>query len=109
MLRHVVLLRWVPGASAEQRRAVTDGLARLPRVVPEIRGYRFGADAGISPGNWDLAIVADFEDTEAYLRYAAHPAHRSVITEQIAPILSERTAVQHHWDALESDDTAQGG
>ena len=95
MFRHVVLLRWKPDASVGQREMVLEGLAGLPAQIPEIRGYRFGADAGVSPGNHDLAVVADFDDVEAYLVYRDHPAHRSVIDERIAPILAARAAVQH--------------
>lgn len=99
MLRHVSILRWVPGATAAQRQAVSDALALLPGQVPEIRAYRFGTDARISAGNWDLAIVADFDDAEGYVSYASHPAHLALVAEHIRPILAERAAVQHHLDA----------
>ncbi|MDQ1508609.1 MAG: hypothetical protein QOG50_453, partial [Actinomycetota bacterium] len=52
MFRHVVLLRWVPDATAEQRAAVEEGLATLPGLIPEIRTYELGADAHVSEGNF---------------------------------------------------------
>src|SRR4051794_35828734 len=94
MFRHVVLLRFVPEATAEQRQAVLDGLATLPAQIPELRSYEFGADLGISDGNFDLAVVADVDDADAYRVYASHPAHVAVITERIRPILADRAAVQ---------------
>lgn len=95
MFRHVVLLRWIPDATAEQRAAVESGIATLPSLIPEIRSYVFGADAHVNQGNFDLAIVADFDDFDSYVVYRDHPDHVAVIGERILPILAERAAVQH--------------
>ena len=95
MFRHVVLLRWIPDATAEQRAAVESGLAELPSLIPELRSYIFGADARVSEGNFDLAVVADFDDFDGYLVYRDHPDHVAVLTERIRPILAELAAVQH--------------
>ena len=95
MFRHVVLLRWIPEATAEQRAAVESGLATLPSLIPEIRSYVFGADAHVNEGNFDLAIVADFDDFDSYLVYRDQPDHVALIAERIRPILAERAAVQH--------------
>jgi hypothetical protein len=95
MFRHVVLLRWKPEATEAQRRAVDAGLSELPGLIPEIRNYVFGTDAHINAANFDLAIVADFDDVDAYLVYRDHPDHQHVIRERIQPILADRAAVQH--------------
>jgi len=95
VFRHVVLLRWIPEATAEQRAAVESGLATLPSLIPEIRSYVFGADAHVNEGNFDLAVVADFDDFDGYLVYRDQPDHVALIAERIRPILAERAAVQH--------------
>ena len=95
MFRHVVLLRWIPDATAEQRAAVESGLAELQSLIPELRSYVFGADAHVNEGNFDLAVVADFDHFDGYLVYRDHPDHVAVLTERIRPILAERAAVQH--------------
>ena len=95
MFRHVVMMRWTPEATAEQRSAVQSGLVALPEVIPEIREYTVGSDARINEGNFDFVVVADFDDVNGYLVYRDHPAHVVVITEHIRPILAERSAVQH--------------
>jgi len=95
VLRHVVLLRWKPGTSAGQKRAVRDGLAALPAAIPQIRSYRFGDDVAISEGNFEFAIVADFDSRSDFQTYAAHAAHQKLIAERIRPILQERAAVQY--------------
>jgi hypothetical protein len=95
VLRHVVLLKWTEGASAAQKQAVLDALAALPGQIPEVRSYVFGPDAGLSDGNHDLAIVADFDDAAAYQAYAKHPDHVAMITQHVRPILAARAAAQY--------------
>jgi len=95
MLRHVVLFSWKPDASDAAVRAFADGLASMPDQIPEIRSYRFGPDARLGGGNDDFALVADFDDVEAYRRYAEHAAHRRLIAELLMPILAGRHAVQY--------------
>jgi len=96
MFRHVVLLRWKPDATPEQRAAVEAGLATLPALIPEIRGYTIGADAHVNEGNYDLVVVADFDTVDGYCAYRDNADHQEVIREHIAPILAERAAVQHY-------------
>ena len=95
MIRHVVLLTWKPDATPEQKQQVVTDLSALPALVPGIRDYRFGADAGLTAGNADFAITADFDDVDAYLVYRTHPAHVEVINQTISPILEQRVAVQY--------------
>ena len=58
MLRHVVLLDWTPDVTEEQKYNLTEALDRLPTLIPTIRDYRFGPDAGINKGTFDFALVA---------------------------------------------------
>ena len=94
VFRHVALFRWADGTTAEQKQAISDGLARLPSLIAELRDYRFGDDAGLSDGNWDFAVVADFDDAEGWHAYRDHPEHRRVVSEHIGPVAAERAAVQ---------------
>ena len=96
MFRHVVMMRWTAAATSAERFAVQAALAELPDRIPEISNYVVGTDARVNEGNYDLVVVADFDDVDAYLVYRDHPDHQAVIRERIKPILSERAAVQHH-------------
>lgn len=97
MIRHCVLLEWADHATPGQRAAVPEALADLPGLIPEIRSYVVGPDAGLNEGNHDLAVVADFDDVEGYRTYATHPEHVRVIEQHIAPILAGRAAVQFEY------------
>jgi hypothetical protein len=95
MFRHVVLFRWSPTATDEQKQAVSRGLARLPAAIPELVEYRFGPDHGLADGNWDFVVVADFEDSAAYEVYRDHAHHQDLIVELIRPVVADRAAVQY--------------
>jgi hypothetical protein len=91
----VVLIRWKPGTSDAQKQAVREGLAALPAAIPEIQNYQFGDDAAIVEGNYEFAIVADFDNPSDFQTYAAHDVHQKLIAERIRPILQDRAAVQY--------------
>ncbi len=95
MFRHVSLLRWKDGTDGAAVEAVLRELRTLPGGIPALRNYVLGSDAGIDAGNYDLAIVADFDDEAGYLVYRDHPVHRTIIESHIRPILADRAAVQH--------------
>ena len=104
MFRHVVMMKWSEGATEEQKQALRDGLATLPEKITEIRTYRFGDDAGLTPGSSDFVIVADFEDQAGYETYRDHPEHQKLIADLVRPVLAERAVIQHEWStALPSD------
>ena len=95
MLRHIAVFRWVEGTSAADVDAFAAGLAGLPALIPAIRSYWFGPDAGLGmSANADFAVVADFDDAEGYAGYASHPAHQDVIVRLLRPLLGERLSVQ---------------
>jgi hypothetical protein len=95
VLRHVVLMRWKPGTSTDQKQAIRERLAALPAAIPQIRSYQFGDDAAIAEGNFEFAIVADFDNGSDFQIYAAHDVHQRLIAEHIRPILQDRAAVQY--------------
>ena len=91
---HVALFTWQPGTTDEQIRELTEALTGLPALIPEIRTFRVGPDAGVSPANDAYAVVATFDDLDAFRRYAGDPQHRDVIERLVAPIVATRHAVQ---------------
>ena len=97
MIRHAVMFRWTPEATQEQKQRVTTELARLPALVPSLRAYRLGADLGLNPGNFDFAVVADFDDADGYLAYRDHPEHRAMISQFVQPVAAQRIGVQYEF------------
>ena len=94
MFRHVVLFRWKEGTAEADIQAVRASLMTLPSLIPELRGYQAGPDAGLVDGNWEFAAVADFDDVDGWRVYTDHPEHQRILRDQIRPLLAERAAVQ---------------
>jgi hypothetical protein len=95
MIRHVVMFTWKAEATAEQKQRVLTELRTLPPLMTGMRAYHAGPDAGLTAGNFDFVVVADFDDVASYETYRDHPAHRAVIEERILPIRRDRAAVQY--------------
>lgn len=104
MFRHVVMVRFRDDMTDEQKESLRAGLGRLPDLIPGIRAYRFGADAGLNEGNYDFVVTADFDDADGYLGYRDHPDHKKLVGELLAPFVAKRAAVQFEWLAALAPD-----
>lgn len=97
MLRHCVLFRWAEPPSTDVLAEIEACLRGLVANIPEIRSYRYGADACLVEGNWDFAVVADFDDAGGYRAYLEHPAHTEALYQLFRPLIADRAAVQFEW------------
>ena len=79
MIKHIVLLKFKPEATAEQRREVIEDLRALPGQIDVIREYEAGEDVLKSPRSWDAALVGTYDSLEALKTYSDHPAHLAVV------------------------------
>ena len=95
MIRHVVVFTWSPDADAQRRATTLEALRRLQEDVGGMTSLVVADDAGLTDGNADTVLIADFPDVEAFRRYAQDPVHLAVIAEHVRPWLAARTAVQY--------------
>jgi Stress responsive A/B Barrel Domain len=95
MFRHVVLFTFTAGTTQEQTRELARQLRTLPGTIGQIKAYDVGPDAEMNPGNYQFAVVADFDSVEDYLVYRDHPVHRDIIGKYVTPIVDQRAAVQY--------------
>ena len=95
MLKHIVLMKLdADGDEVRQARSaqLSAALAALPAHIPEIRDLTVNGNVVLRPGNWDLALVVDFDDAADLEVYREHPEHQKVF-DLINQIVSERSAV----------------
>jgi hypothetical protein len=95
MIRHVVVFTWSEAADAQRRAGAIEALRRLRQDVGGMTSLVVAEDAGLSEGNADTVLIADFPDVEAFSRYAQDPVHLSVLAEHVRPWLAARSAVQY--------------
>lgn len=93
--RHVVMFQWVDGLPAEHVERVREGLNALPGQIEQIRDYRHGHDVGITPGNFDYVVVADFDSADDFVTYRDHPVHQQLIEDLVKGNVATRAAVQY--------------
>jgi hypothetical protein len=95
MIRHVVLFTWDDGMTDELEQQFAAELTALAPKLSGLRAYHAGPDAGLVEGNFDFAVVADFEDDASYLAYREHPEHQDIITRLSRPHVKSRASVQY--------------
>jgi hypothetical protein len=94
VISHVAVFTWVEGTTDEQVAEITAALLTLPGLIPAIRRYTAGPDAGLAAGNGDYAVVATFDDVDGWRAYDTDPEHNRIKAELIKPRLASRSAVQ---------------
>lgn len=94
-LRHVVSWQ-VEGKTPEARTATAARLAAaledLNGRVPTLIRLEAHANSLQLAGNWDLVLIADFEDEAALEAYLVDPAHQAV-AKQLRAVATKRSAV----------------
>lgn len=89
---HVVTFKWNDGGFDSSE--IATALRELVSGFDGLAGYRCGADAGVTPGAHDFAVVATFEDQQSFVAYRDHPEHQRILNEMILPNLAVRNVVQ---------------
>lgn len=95
MIRHVVswkLAATDPATRLEHSAEIAARLNALVGVVPEIRTLTVGSNAVGIQGNWDVVLIADYDDEAGLQAYIDHPDHVRAAG-FIRSVVSERSAV----------------
>ncbi len=90
MLTHIVVWKYRPEVSEEQRREHVERLRRLAGLIPEIQNFAVGSDVLRLPRSYHTGLVATFRDRAALEAYDAHPEHQAVA--QLGRAISEHVA-----------------
>lgn len=89
-IRHLVLLRFKPEATAPQVAAIVDAFAALREQIGGVRTLEHGTDVspeGLARG-YTHAFLLSFDDAAARDAYLPHPAHQAFVA-QLQPALAE--------------------
>jgi Stress responsive A/B Barrel Domain len=77
-MRHVVVFKFIPTATAAQIAEVTSAFAGLKKKIPGIVAFEHGVN--VSPEKKDLGFhhvyMLTFENAEARDKYLPHPEHK---------------------------------
>jgi Stress responsive A/B Barrel Domain len=95
MIRHVVVFSWDDEMTDEMEQQFAAELTALAPTLAGLRSYHAGPDAGIIEGNFDFAVVADFDDADSYLSYRANAEHQDIIRRFSGQHTKSRASVQY--------------
>ncbi len=95
MIRHCALFTWNPDVTDETMAAIKAGLDRLA-TLNCVAAYTHGPDVGLREGNFDYAVIADFETVEAHQEYSSEEGHVALIKDLLLPNISSRAGIQIH-------------
>lgn len=94
MLYHVVLVTVKDGITDEQVDELLEGFAALASIVPRIRSFDVGRDAGLSPNPFGVVLVATFDGVDDFTAYRGHPAHVAFRRDLLEPLSADITSTQ---------------
>ena len=75
MIRHIVMWKFRPGTEDQQEQFLT-GLAALQGVIPQL--LRSEVVRSVGEGNYDAALISEFESLETLEQYKVDPRHKAV-------------------------------
>jgi hypothetical protein len=91
---HIVTFKWKFPDQSAKAAAAADALRAFVADLDGVESYLCGSDIGLTPSSYDFAVVGIFTTQSDFESYRDHPQHQRIISEQIAPILGDRTVVQ---------------
>lgn len=96
MLRHLVLLKFKPGAGAAAIDAVVRAFHALQQQIDGVQAIESGTDAspeGLARG-YTHAVMVTFSDAAARDAYLPHPAHQAFVA-ALQPLLDEVLVIDY--------------
>jgi quinol monooxygenase YgiN len=95
MLRHIVLVSFKPEASEAQIAAWRDAVRTLCATSADVLSFTLGSNVGSGPNHHDAALVADFEDLDAFRRYVSSDMHKAYVEDHARHVTARLAAIQH--------------
>ncbi|KAF4662018.1 hypothetical protein FOL47_006422 [Perkinsus chesapeaki] len=85
---HMVTFKFQKGVTEEAIQETIDALNNMVDKIPSIRGFKVHRDIGLDPArNYDLMILAKFDDENGWKDYMNHPIHLHVIKNSLIPVI----------------------
>lgn len=98
MIKHVCLINFNDQYKPENLPGVIDAYNALPALIPQIKSFEIGADAGLLEGNADLVVVGEFASGEDFQAYSVHRAHTDVILPVLGHLMESYNTAQYSVD-----------
>lgn len=96
MYKHLVLWKTRADASADEIKAMWEGLEKL-RGLPMVKNWSYGSNFHPKIKDFDAALSVDFDSEEELNAYKDHPLHVRIANEQLFPLWESFTVVDYEY------------
>ena len=100
MVKHIVMFRFMEQADgrskAENIQIAKNMLEKLQGVVPTLKSSEVQVNDGSNPTNYDLILIADYDNYSDLAEYIVHPAHKAV-GEFMKKVRLDRACVDYEY------------
>lgn len=93
MVTHMVLFRFRPTASPEERQSLLDELAGFPAEFPAMRDFTLGTNRSRRDDRFTHAFCIRFDSQRELDEYLDSERHETFVAERWRPIIEERAIV----------------
>ena len=104
MYRHIVLFRFDPKTSEDDRLRATEAIAKMAETVPVVQALTVGQGASGDPPNFDLVVEVDLDRPEDLPAFLAADGHVSAWTDVVQPMVTEVAVVDYNVGAYQPVD-----
>jgi hypothetical protein len=80
MVEHIVLIKFSPETTKEQKEELIRRTLRLKNVIPGIMDIQQGFNFSNRSQGYDIGLTVRFEDKASLDNYGPHPAHQEIVT-----------------------------
>ncbi|MEG1188309.1 MAG: Dabb family protein [Bacteroidales bacterium] len=98
MVKHIVLFKLGPFATAEERLTslanIKQALLNLKGKVEVLKAIEVGINSNPAE-QFDLSLITEFDSMEHLAEYAQHPDHVAVAKNLIGPLKQDRACVDY--------------
>lgn len=95
MLRHIVLVSFKPEAAGDQIAAWRDAVTNMCETSAEVLSFSLGQIIGSGPNHHGAALVADFENIDAFRRYVGGEKHKTDVEDHARHVTAKLAAIPH--------------
>ncbi|MFJ5760581.1 Dabb family protein [Neobacillus sp. NPDC093182] len=80
MVEHIVLLKFSPKTTKEQKEELIRRTLQLKNVIPGIMDIQQGFNFSNKSQGYEIGLTVRFEDKASLDNYGPHPAHKEIVT-----------------------------
>jgi hypothetical protein len=80
LIEHIVLIKFLPNTTEEQKKELIRRTLLLKEKIPGIIDIQQGFNFSTRSQGYEVGLTVRFQDRDALINYGPHPAHQEIVT-----------------------------